>query len=205
MDIRIVDGRLTKDAEVRVNKTNNKKFLTFTIANNGYAKGEQTTTYFNVVSYNEFDVNRIESLTKGKLVVVTGKPNEVMTIKDNKTYLNRNIMAHNIEMGTPSRDNTSTTTSYSDVAPVPGAVQPATVSAPIPTCEVPRVNAPTVAGPTVASPTVAAVQAPVAQAAVTQAPVMPKTATPMSVNAPTAPYQASVYGETPNVQDDLPF
>ena len=122
MDIRIVDGRLTKDAEVRVNKTNNKKFLTFTIANNGYAKGEQTTTYFNVVSYNEFDVNRIESLTKGKLVVVTGKPNEVMTIKDNKTYLNRNIMAHNIEMGTPSRDNTSTTTSYSDVAPVPGAV-----------------------------------------------------------------------------------
>lgn len=195
MDIRIVDGRLTKDAEVRVNKTNNKKFLTFTIANNGYAKGEQTTTYFNVVSYNEFDVNRIESLTKGKLVVVTGKPNEVMTIKDNKTYLNRNIMAHNIEMGTPSRDNTSTTTSYSDVAPVPGAVQPATVSAPIPTCEVPRVNA-----PTVASPTVATVQAPVAQT-----PVMPKPTTSMPVNAPTAPYQASVYSETPNVQDDLPF
>jgi single-stranded DNA-binding protein len=195
MDIRIVDGRLTKDAEVRVNKTNNKKFLTFTIANNGYAKGEQTTTYFNVVSYNEFDVNRIESLTKGKLVVVTGKPNEVMTIKDNKTYLNRNIMAHNIEMGTPSRDNTSTTTSYSDVAPVPGAAQTATVSAPIPTCEVPRVNV-----PTVASPNVATVQAPVAQA-----PVMPKTATQMPVNAPTAPYQASVYSETPNVQDDLPF
>jgi single-stranded DNA-binding protein len=195
MDIRIVDGRLTKDAEVRVNKTNNKKFLTFTIANNGFAKGEQTTTYFNVVSYNEFDVNRIESLTKGKLVVVTGKPNEVMTIKDNKTYLNRNIMAHNIEMGTPSRDNTSTTTSYSDVAPVPGAVQPATVSAPIPTCEVPRVNA-----PTVASPTVATVQAPVAQT-----PVMPKPAVSMPVNAPTVPYQASVYSETPNVQDDLPF
>lgn len=195
MDIRIVDGRLTKDAEVRVNKTNNKKFLTFTIANNGYAKGEQTTTYFNVVSYNEFDVNRIETFTKGKLVVVTGKPNEVMTIKENKTYLNRNIMAHNIEMGTPSRDNTSTTTSYSDVAPVPGAAQTAAVSAPIPTCEVPRVNA-----PTVASPTVAAVQAPVAQA-----PVMPKTAAPMPVNAPTAPYQAIVNSGTPNVQDDLPF
>lgn len=195
MDIRIVDGRLTRDAEVRVNKTNNKKFLTFTIANNGYTRGEQTTTYFNVVSYNEFDVNRIESLTKGKLVVVTGKPNEVMTIKDNKTYLNRNIMAHNIEMGTPSRDNTSTTTSYSDVAPVPGAVQPATVSAPIPTCEVPRVNT-----PTVASPTVATVQAPVAQT-----PAMSKPATSMPVNVPTPPYQASVYSETPNVQDDLPF
>lgn len=195
MDIRIVDGRLTKDAEVRVNKTNNKKFLTFTIANNGYAKGEQTTTYFNVVSYNEFDVNRIESLTKGKLVVVTGKPNEVMTIKDNKTYLNRNIMAHNIEMGTPSRDNTSATTSYSAVAPVPGVAQTSAVSAPIPTCEVPRVNT-----PTVASPTVATVQTPVAQA-----PVMSKTETPMLVNAPTAPYQASVYSETPNVQDDLPF
>lgn len=194
MDIRIVDGRLTKDAEVRVNKTNNKKFLTFTIANNGYAKGEQTTTYFNVVSYNEFDVNRIESLTKGKLVVVTGKPNEVMTIKDNKTYLNRNIMAHNIEMGTPTRDNTSTTTSYSDVAPVPNAVQPVAVSAPTPTCEVPRVSA-----PTVATPTVATVQPPVAQT-----PVMPQViATP--ANTQTGTYQASVYAETPNVNDDLPF
>ena len=194
MDIRIVDGRLTRDAEVRVNKTNNKKFLTFTIANNGFAKGEQTTTYFNVVSYNEFDVNRIESLTKGKLVVVTGKPNEVMTIKDNKTYLNRNIMAHNIEMGTPSRDNTSTVTSYPDVAPVPTAVQPVAVSAPTPTCEVPRVNA-----PTVATPTVATVQAPVAQT-----PVMPQVvATP--ANAQTGTYQASVYSDTPNVQDDIPF
>lgn len=193
MDIRIVDGRLTKDAEVRVNKTNNKKFLTFTIANNGYAKGEQTTTYFNVVSYNEFDVNRIESLTKGKLVVVTGKPNEVMTIKDNKTYLNRNIMAHNIEMGTPTRDNTSTTTSYSDVAPVPNAVQPVAVSAPTPTCEVPRVST-----PTVATPTVATVQAPVAQTPMPQV-----VATP--ANAQTGTYQTSVYAETPNVNDDLPF
>ena len=119
MDFRIVDGRLTRDAEVKINKTNGNKFLTFTLANNGFSKGEQTTTFFNVVSYNTYDIERLENFTKGTLVVVSGRPNESMTIKDNKTYLNRNIMAHSIEKGTPSatRENQPQTT-YRDVAPI---------------------------------------------------------------------------------------
>jgi single-stranded DNA-binding protein len=183
MNIRIVDGRLTRDAEVRVNKTNNKKFLTFTIANNDFVNGKQTTTYFNIVSYNEFDVNRLETLTKGKLVVVNGKPNEVMTIKDNKTYLNRNIMAHNIEMGTFVKESTSQVTSYSDVAPLPNATQNLSVSAPSPTCEVPRVVAPTVSIPTVS------VAIPQTQVA----------------SAPSGPYEVQTKSNAPDVMDDLPF
>jgi single-stranded DNA-binding protein len=189
MDIRIVDGRLTRDAEVRVNKTNNKKFLTFTIANNGYAKGEQTTTYFNVVSYNEFDVNRLETLTKGKLVVVTGKPNEVMTIKDNKTYLNRNIMAHNIEMGTFAKDATSQVTSYPDVAPLPTPNHNLNVSAPLPTCEVPRVVTPTVTSPTITP---------------AQMPPMPQVSNiPSAVTS--GQYEVHATNSIPDVTDELPF
>ena len=122
MNIRIVDGRLTKDAQVKVGK-DGRKFLLFTLANNSFSKGEAITTYFNVVSYNDYDVKCHESdnkFSKGKLFVVSGFPNEVMTIKDNKTYLNRNIIAHNIEIGTPtsSKENTQQTNSYHDVAPV---------------------------------------------------------------------------------------
>jgi single-stranded DNA-binding protein len=194
MDIRIVDGRLTRDAEVRVNKTNNKKFLTFTIANNGFAKGEQTTTYFNVVSYNEFDVNRLETLTKGKLVVVTGKPNEVMTIRDNKTYLNRNIMAHNIEMGTFAKETTTQVTSYPDVAPLPTASPNITVAAPVPTCEVPQVPQPTVAAPTVATPTVTP----------TPMPAMPQVPN-VATSVASGPYEVHAQINIPDVTDELPF
>lgn len=192
MDIRIVDGRLTRDAEVKVNKTNNKKFLTFTLVNNGYAKGEQTTTYFNVVSYNEFDVNRLDTFTKGKLVVVTGKPNEVMTIKENKTYLNRNIMAHNIEMGNFAKEPTSQTTSYPDVAPVPTASP--SVTPQMPTCEIPRVVTPTVATPTVAVPTINANP----MQAMSQSAGMTTTAT-------SGPYEVHATNHIPDVADDLPF
>jgi single-stranded DNA-binding protein len=138
MNIRIVDGRLTKDAQVKTSKEG-KKFLMFTLANNSFSRGETITTYFNVVSYNDYDVKCQETdnkFSKGKLFVVSGFPNEVMTIKDNKTYLNRNIIAHNIEPGTFSSKETTqqtTTTTYHDVAPV---------TAPI--CETPEIPQPVV-------------------------------------------------------------
>ena len=122
MDIRIVDGRLTRDAEVKTNHSGTK-FLSFTLANNGFAKGEQITTFFNVISYNPYDIQRQENdgfYNKGRLVIVSGRPSESMSIKDNKTYLNRNIIANSIELGAYSvnKENTATTT-YKDVAPTP--------------------------------------------------------------------------------------
>lgn len=179
MDIRIVDGRLTKDAEVKLNKTNGTKFLSFTIANNGFAKGMQTTTYFNVISYNEFDINRVESLTKGKLVVVSGRPNETISVKENNTYLNHSIMAHNIESGTPNqmKDNTNsqTTTSATTVH------QKQDVKPPVPTA--PQAEIPVVATPVVTAPTAPTVAS-----------------TPVS-----GPYQAMVNTTIPKIDDELPF
>lgn len=180
MDIRIVDGRLTKDAEVKVNQTNGKQFLTFTLANNGFSKGEQITTYFNVVSYNKHDVDNLANFKKGKLVVVSGRPNEVMTIKGNNTYLNRNIIAYNIEGGTysVSKDNATQVTSYKDVAPNV-------------TCEVPQVQPPTVA---VTSPRITT-------QVVEQTAIQPQMQPANSV--PT--YQAQIFTDNVNTDDDLPF
>lgn len=158
MNIRIVDGRLTKDAQVKIGK-DGRKFLLFTLANNSFSKGEAITTYFNVVSYNEYDVKCHETdnkFAKGRLFVVSGFPNEVMTIKDNKTYLNRNIIAHNIESGTPPsvKESSQQTANYHDVAPVA-----------TPTCETPSVEEPVVSIP-VAKPTYSAVTPQASQSSV---------------------------------------
>ena len=182
MDIRIVDGRLTRDAEVKVNKTTGSKFLTFTIANNGFMKGEQITTFFNVVSYNDYDIERLDSFTKGTLVVVSGRPNEVMAIRDNKTYLNRNIMAHSIEKGTPNivREQQSQQTVYRDVAPVAA------------TCETPQV----VTAPKVESPQILNTK---------REQIISQTYT-AQINVPQqSNIDTTVYNNSNQTDDDLPF
>lgn len=150
MDIRIVDGRLTKDAEVKINKTTGKKFLTFTLANNGYANGAPVTTFFNVISNNDFDVEQSAKFTKGTLVIVSGKSRESMVLKDNKTYLNRNIIAHSIEKGGGSSSNNTTVNTENNT----------NVTTNVPTCEVPPVQAPTVQAPPTPKPNTFEVQIP---------------------------------------------
>lgn len=178
MDIRIVDGRLTKDAEIKENQTSGTKFLSFTLANNGFTKNGQVTTYFNVISYNEHDIKRLETLTKGRLVIVQGRPNEVMTIKDNKTYLNRNITAYNIEIGPSSTAKDAVnTTSYSNVTPPTPTVS--NVAPTVPMCETPT------------PPTVHVT------------PMMSEVKTTPNPSINTGGYQAEVNISTSN--DDLPF
>lgn len=133
MDIRIVDGRLVKDAEVKTNRESGNKFLSFTLANNGFSKGSQVTTFFNIISYNVHDIEHYDRFTKGKLVVVSGRPSETMSIKENKTYLNRNIIADRIESGTPNNVTNNQQQTYRDVAPVGSGnvnVTPVTVETP---------------------------------------------------------------------------
>ena len=190
MNIRIVDGRLTRDAEVKVNQNTGKKFLTFTLANNGFSRGAQTTTFFNVVSYNAHDIEKIEDYKKGKLVIVTGRPDEVMAIKGNNTYLNRNIVAHNIEgtsYGAVKENTQGQTTTYRDVAPVAA------------TCEVPQIPSQTVA---VTSPQVTVMGTNQPQTQVQQPQMQP--AYSAVVNHP-YDYQAPQFTDKINSDDDLPF
>ena len=194
MNIRVVDGRLTKDAEVKVNSTTGVKFLSFTLANNEFVKGQEVHTYFNVMTYDPFLLKKHEDenfYSKGKLVVVTGRPNENMTVSNGKTYLNRNIIAYSIERGTLSRSERqggeNDTNVYRDVAPAP-------VAAAAPVCEAPRVAQPQVVAPSVAPVSVPKAEIPVA------APQVPVYTTEVPVAAPQV-----TANNVPNVEDDLPF
>ena len=148
MDIRTIDGRLVKDAEVKTIASTGKKFLAFSVANNDFVKGEKITTYFSIVSYNEFDINRADKLKKGTALIITGKPNEEITTKDNNCYLNRRIIADRIEYaiigGNNSENNQQTVNTYRNVAPITPSTPTVEVNNPvveqpyIPTTEVPK-------------------------------------------------------------------
>lgn len=136
MNTRIVDGRLTRDAEVKQNSSKGKPFLSFVLANNSFFNGSAVTTFFNVITYNEHYIENASQFTKGKYIMVQGMSNEVMTIKDNKTYLNRNIIAYHIDAYSNNQDkNKDKTQVYHDVAPsTPTCEKPElpSVEAPLP-------------------------------------------------------------------------
>ena len=143
MNIRIVDGRLVRDAVIKTDK-NGVKFLTFVLANNQFVNKEKVATYYNVITYNNYDVKREEVnkvLTQGKFITVTGTPNENMSVKDGKTYLNRNIMADRIDF---SVDVFKQDTEKNET-PVYRDVAPATPHAETPQVETPQVNTPKIA------------------------------------------------------------
>lgn len=129
MNLRIVDGFLTKNAEVKV--ANGTKFLALCIANNEFVKGEKVTTFFNVVSYDTHDIEKVDKFTKGCLIIVTGSANEKIAIQNGKAYLNRNILAHHIEKGTPYMNK--------EKAPISEHHSSVPVSA---TCEIPNQHTP---------------------------------------------------------------
>lgn len=144
MNIRTVDGNLVEDAKVLTGKSG-REYLSFRIANNDFEKGQRVTTYFNVASYNDYAIQKHKTenfYTKGKLVVVVGKPEENMTQKGDKMYLNRSILAYNIQLGTfgGRKTDEGEQTVYRDVAPS------------VPTCEVPQASAPQVSAPVVSAP-----------------------------------------------------
>jgi single-stranded DNA-binding protein len=133
MNIRIVDGRLTRDSEVKTNSKTGTKYLSFTLANNSFSNGKEEATFFNVVSYNDFDIERASKLLKGNFVYVIGRSNESITVKEGNVYLNRNIIAHNIEKGVSVVNKEASSQSYHSVAPI--------ISTPsAPTCEVPDIK-----------------------------------------------------------------
>ena len=195
MDIRIVDGNLVKDAEIRTSKSGSK-YLSFTLANNAFINQERVPVYFNVVSYDTRLIDRQltsenKPFTKGKAVVVTGRPNETMTVKDGKAYLNRNLVAINIESHNFGQKKEETNDGvYHSVAPVVETPQ-----APRPVASVTPVQAP-VYGTSFSEPS-------------------NRYANPV-VEAPTMPMPSQVMNEivnptvdtpslSPNVDDDLPF
>lgn len=199
MDIRIVDGNLVKDAEIKTDKRG-VQYLSFTLANNDFVNQKPVTTYFNVVSYNNKIIERESGegrkLVKGSPAVITGFPKEQITVKDGKAYLNRYLNALNIEAHKYSSNKEgNNSNSYHDVAPLyesPSVTQPTASVSPVqaPTYSTNVVtNSTRYPNPIVEAPSVATPQV--------QPQVQPQ---PQVVSAAvSAPVGA------PSVDDDLPF
>lgn len=95
-----LDGRIGKDAERRRTEKG-KEYIHFSVANNSYSGGKETTEWFEVSCYDPYVVeNRVKYLTKGKYVIINGDINTSVTVKNGKIYLNQYITANSID--TPS-------------------------------------------------------------------------------------------------------
>jgi len=104
MKIITFDGRLGRNAEVKVGKSG-KKFLSFTVANNSFYEGQQRVDWFDVVCFDPYIIDRftdengeIRLLKKGAYVIIVGTINSVVNTGSNgNMYINHNVNATTID------------------------------------------------------------------------------------------------------------
>ena len=90
----IVNGNLTKDAELRYTQ-NDKAYSKFSIANNEGYGDNQKTNFFNCTLWGKSAENLNRFLTKGQKVLITGKV-EINDYKD-KEGVERKIIDINVD------------------------------------------------------------------------------------------------------------
>lgn len=101
----IFDGRLGKDCEIKTTK-NGKQYLKFVVANNSFSNGETKTEWYDVTSFNEFDINnRSKVLKKGAYVIVCGDFSVSHNVVNGNVYLNTNVTANSIEVPSLGKRN----------------------------------------------------------------------------------------------------
>lgn len=109
-------GNLGKDAQV-VESMNGRKFLSFSVAANGYRNGEQKTSWYSVIWFN-YTENMVKYLTKGKSVVVVGELDADMRTDNNGVArIDRTVVADSVTFlntGVSNGDNTSNPTPKSN-------------------------------------------------------------------------------------------
>lgn len=96
------DGRIgAKGAEVMKTKSG-KPYARFSVANNSFVGGQDKTEWYDVTSYDPYVIeNRVQYLTKGTYVIITGNINtEVKVGRDNNLWINHYVTATTID--TPS-------------------------------------------------------------------------------------------------------
>lgn len=215
MDIRIVDGRLGKDAEIKTNQQGTE-YLSFTLANNSFVRGKEETKWFNILSFEPriIALHRTHNLfVKGKAVAVTGQSDESISTKNNNIYLNRTIVANRIDlMSFGSAEKTQQNgTVQGTVTNVPQQAEPARPVPPavVPTCEVPPVPMPQAPQPMMApAPQVAPAPMPQAQPMMPPTPQVAPAPMPQMPTMPSpAPQVNTMAGGAMNFtpEDDLPF
>lgn len=108
-----IDGRLGKDAEVKVT-VKGTQYLKFTVANDVYSNGENKTEWFDVTTFDPFIINnKANFLKKGRYVIITGTLTSSVNATGGKIYLNQNIMADSVDtpsFGSPKHDDSDVQT-----------------------------------------------------------------------------------------------
>lgn len=149
MRILVFDGRLGKDAEVKTSTKNaDVKYLTFSVANSTFIRGEEVTTWYNVTTFNTNLIEKLaDKLKKGSYVCITTGTYEtkISNSSDGRIFINHSVLADRIDYmgsGKKTEDGASSSTSVKAeeevsipvTAPKPAAPQVAepTVSATAP-------------------------------------------------------------------------
>ena len=104
MKIITFDGRLGKNAEIKIGKSG-KKFIAFSVANNSFSDGQQRVDWFDVTCFDPYLIDRftdengeVRLLKKGAYVIVTGTINSVVNTGNNgNMYINHNVRAITID------------------------------------------------------------------------------------------------------------
>lgn len=128
MQLLIVDGRLGKDAEVKVSQ-NGDKYLKFSLANRVYKNGEEDTVWYDVITSKPEFLNKLpEFLKKGSYVIVNGQLSVSTRIYEGNVYTNLTIRPNSIEFGGGGKrndeDGTVTTTTVAPTVPTAPQVAP---------------------------------------------------------------------------------
>ena len=130
MQLLIVDGRLGKDAEVKVSQ-NGDKYLKFSLANRVYKNGEEDTVWYDVITSKPEFLNKLpEFLKKGSYVIVNGPLSVTTRIYEGSIYTNLTIRPNSIEFGGGGKrnDEEGTATTATATPTVPTAPQVAPVA-----------------------------------------------------------------------------
>lgn len=128
MQLLIVDGRLGKDAEVKVSQ-NGDKYLKFSLANRVYKNGEEDTVWYDVITSKPEFLNKLpEFLKKGSYVIVNGQLSVSTRIYEGSVYTNFTIRPNSIEFGGGGKrndeDGATTTTTVAPTVPTAPQVAP---------------------------------------------------------------------------------
>lgn len=115
--IGFITGRLGKDAEVETT-SGGTKVIKFKVVENEYKNGEETSIWYDCVSFNPFIIEKqIKALKKGSLVNLMGNVSVRATFsKDAKLYLNYDVVTDMVRIINTStkRDGTQTSTSQEE-------------------------------------------------------------------------------------------
>ena len=108
-------GNLGRDAEV-VESANGRKFLTLSVADNIFVRGEKKTFWYDITVFN-YPEKAVQYYKKGAMVVITGTVySDIEKTKDGRDILVRRINGDSIEFMPSKPDSGESTTNTTNSA-----------------------------------------------------------------------------------------